>query len=194
VTKTVRRFLDELSEALGIPLDADDIDATIAKLGPVAGLVGAMLRNTVNPTMLQAGYKHNVIPGEASAFVDGRFLPGFEDEFLATIDELIGPDVRREFVVRDVALETDFEGDLVDAMCASLQAEDPGARAVPYTMFGGTDAKALNRLGIRCFGFAPLLLPPTLDFAGMFHGIDERVPTDALQFGTRVLDRFLDLA
>ena len=65
---------------------------------------------------------------------------------------------------------------------------------MPYTLSGGTDAKALTRLGIRCFGFAPLLLPPDLDFAGMFHGIDERVPVDALKFGTRVLDRFLDLA
>jgi acetylornithine deacetylase/succinyl-diaminopimelate desuccinylase-like protein len=194
VTKTVRAFLNEVSEALGIELDPDDMDATVAKLGPLAVLIGATLRNTVNPTMLRAGYKHNVIPGEASAFVDGRFLPGFEDEFFETIDGLLGPDIRREFEVHDVALETDFDGALVDAMCASLQAEDPGARAVPYTLSGGTDAKALTRLGIRCFGFSPLLLPPELDFAGMFHGIDERVPVDALKFGTRVLDKFLDLA
>ena len=93
VTKTVRTFLGEISEVLGIELDPDDMDATVAKLGPLASLIGATLRNTVNPTMLQAGYKHNVIPGEASAFIDGRFLPGFEDEFFATIDELIGPDV-----------------------------------------------------------------------------------------------------
>jgi acetylornithine deacetylase/succinyl-diaminopimelate desuccinylase-like protein len=194
VTKTVRTFLGEISEVLGIELDPDDMDATVAKLGPLASLIGATLRNTVNPTMLQAGYKHNVIPGEASAFIDGRFLPGFEDEFFATIDELIGPDVTREFVMHDVALETDFDGALVDAMCVSLQAEDPGARVVPYTLSGGTDAKSLSLLGIRCFGFSPLLLPAGLDFAGMFHGIDERVPEDALRFGSRVLDRFLDLA
>ena len=194
VTKTVRTFLGEISEVLGIELDPDDMDATVAKLGPLASLIGATLRNTVNPTMLQAGYKHNVIPGEASAFIDGRFLPGFEDEFFATIDELIGPDITREFVVHDVALETDFDGALVDAMCVSLQGEDPGARVVPYTLSGGTDAKSLSLLGIRCFGFSPLLLPAGLDFAGMFHGVDERVPEDALRFGTRVLDRFLDLA
>jgi acetylornithine deacetylase/succinyl-diaminopimelate desuccinylase-like protein len=194
VTKTVRTFLGEISEVLGIELDPDDMDATVAKLGPLASLIGATLRNTVNPTMLQAGYKHNVIPGEASAFIDGRFLPGFEEEFFATIDELIGPDVTREFVVHDVALETDFDGALVDAMCVSLQAEDPGARVVPYTLSGGTDAKSLSLLGIRCFGFSPLLLPAGLDFAGMFHGIDERVPEDGLRFGSRVLDRFLDLA
>ena len=194
VTKTVRTFLGEVSEALGIDLDPDDMDATVAKLGPLAILIGATLRNTVNPTMLQAGYKHNVIPGEASAIVDGRFLPGFEEEFFATVDELLGPDVRREFVVHDVALETTFDGALVDAMCTALQAEDPAARAIPYMLSGGTDAKALSRLGIRSFGFSPLQLPPDLNFAAMFHGVDERVPIDGLRFGTRVLDRFLDLA
>ena len=76
-------------------------------------------------------------------------------------------------------------------MVAALQAEDPGARAVPYCLSGGTDNKSFSLLGIRGFGFAPLRLPPDLDFAAMFHGVDERVPVDALRFGARVLDRFL---
>ncbi len=194
VTKTVRTFLGEVSDALGLELDPGDMEATVARLGSLAIIVGATLRNTAAPTMLQAGYKHNVIPGEAHAFVDGRFLPGFEDEFFAEIDEVLGDRIQREVLVHDIALETDFEGALVDAMCASLQAEDPAARAVPYTLSGGTDAKALSQLGIRGFGFSPLQLPPDLDFAGMFHGVDERVPVEALHFGTRVLDRFLDLA
>ncbi len=194
VTKTVQRFLEEVSQALGIELDPDDLDAVVAKLGPIAILIGATLRNSANPTMLDAGYKVNVIPGEATASVDGRFLPGFEDEFLAEVDGLLGPDVQREFVVHDIALETDFSGRLADAIGASLVAEDPAARAIPYMLSGGTDAKAFSRLGIPCLGFAPLRLPPTLNFAALFHGVDERVPVDALQFGTRVLDRFLDLA
>jgi len=191
VTKTVRAFLGELSEALGIALDPDDIETTVAKLAPIARLLGATLRNTANPTMLAAGYKVNVIPGRAEAYVDGRFLPGHEEEFFAELDELLGPRIRREFVNHDIAVETDFSGDLVDAMAAALVAEDPGARAIPYTVSAGTDAKSFSRLGIRCFGFSPLRLPPDLDFAGMFHGVDERVPVDALTFGTRVLDRFL---
>jgi acetylornithine deacetylase/succinyl-diaminopimelate desuccinylase-like protein len=144
--------------------------------------------------MLDAGYKVNVIPGQAQAHVDGRFLPGFEDEFFAEVDGLLGPDIAREFVHHDVALETEFEGRLVDAACAALRAEDPIARPVPYTLSGGTDAKAFSRIGIPCIGFAPLLLPADLNFAALFHGVDERVPVEALQFGTRVLDRFLDLA
>jgi acetylornithine deacetylase/succinyl-diaminopimelate desuccinylase-like protein len=191
VTTTVRAFLGELSEALGIALDPVDIETTVAKLAPIARLLGATLRNTANPTMLAAGYKVNVIPGRAEAYVDGRFLPGHEEEFFAELDELLGPQIRREFVNHDIAVETDFNGDLVDAMAAALVAEDPGARAIPYTVSAGTDAKSFSRLGIRCFGFSPLRLPPDLDFAGMFHGVDERVPVDALTFGTRVLDRFL---
>lgn len=194
VTKTVRSFLDEVSDAFGIELDADDMDATVAKLGPLARIVGATLRNTANPTMLEAGYKHNVIPGKAHANVDGRFLPGFEDAFERELDEVLGPGISREYLHYDIALETDFEGALVDAMAAALKQEDPGARPVPYTLSGGTDAKSFSRLGIRGFGFSPLRLPADLDFSGMFHGVDERVPTDSLLFGARVLDRFLDLS
>ena len=191
MTATVRAFLTEVSELLGTPLDPDDPEALVAELGSMARLIGATLRNTANPTMLQAGYKTNVIPGEAHAVVDGRFLPGYEEEFLAQVDEILGPNVKREMLHHDIALETPFDGALVDAMVAALLAEDPDARAVPYALSGGTDAKSFSRLGIRGFGFAPLRLPPELDFAGMFHGVDERVPLDGLTFGVRVLDRFL---
>ncbi|MGA4545399.1 M20/M25/M40 family metallo-hydrolase [Uniformispora flossi] len=192
LTKTVRAFLDEVSDALGIELDPDDLEGAIERLGPIARIIGATIRNTAQPTMLGAGYKVNVIPGQATAHVDGRFLPGFEDEFQAELDAVLGPRVRRERVHGDRALETDFDGALVEAMAAALKAEDPAARAVPYCLSGGTDAKSFADLGIRCFGFAPLKLPADLDFAGMFHGVDERVPVDGLKFGVRVLDRFLD--
>ncbi len=191
VTDTTRAFVAELSDALGVDLDPHDSEQLVRVLGPLARIVGATLSNTVNPTMLEAGSKVNVIPGEASAHVDARFLPGYEDEMLATIDELLGDQVVREFVVRDIALETTFDGPSIEAMAAALKAEDPYARAVPYTLSGGTDAKAFSLLGIRCYGFAPLRLPPTLDFGALFHGVDERVPINGLQFGVRVLNRFL---
>jgi acetylornithine deacetylase/succinyl-diaminopimelate desuccinylase-like protein len=191
LTPTVVRFLEEMSEALGIEFDPNEPETGLAKLGTLARIVGATLRNTANPTMLKGGYKHNVIPQTAEAFIDCRFLPGLEDELLATIDELLGPDITRETVVRDIALETTFDGALVEAMVAALQAEDPGSRAIPYCLSGGTDNKSFKLLGIRGFGFAPLRLPSDLDFSGMFHGIDERVPLDSLKFGVRVLDRFL---
>ncbi|MFK4102188.1 M20/M25/M40 family metallo-hydrolase [Streptomyces sp. NPDC019531] len=192
VTKTTRAFLDELGDALGTELDPEDMEGTLVRLGGIAKLIGATLSNTANPTQLGAGYKVNVIPGEATAHVDGRFLPGFEEEFLTDLDKILGPKVRREDVHSDKAVETTFDGALVDAMQSALVAEDPAAKAIPYMLSGGTDAKSFDELGIRGFGFAPLKLPPELDFAGMFHGVDERVPVDGLKFGVRVLDRFID--
>ncbi|MFV2104528.1 M20/M25/M40 family metallo-hydrolase [Micromonospora sp. LOL_024] len=191
VTDTVRAFLEEVSEVLDIELDPEDPETAIAKLGPIANIIGATIRNTANPTRLAAGYKDNVIPGRASATIDCRSLPGQSELLERQLRELVGPDIDIEYVQRQPALETTFDGDLVEAMSAALRAEDPGARPVPYMLSGGTDAKAFSQLGIRCFGFAPLRLPADLNFSALFHGIDERVPVDGLQFGVRVLDRFL---
>lgn len=194
LTPTVRALLEGVAELTGLPLDEDDPDAVmrlVEALGPASRFVGATLRHTTNPTQLEAGYKANVIPGRAEATVDGRFLPGREDEFVATVTELAGPHVRVERIHHDIAVEAPATGSLVDAMTDALHAEDPGAVVLPYMLSGGTDNKSLARLGITGYGFAPLRLGPELDFAGMFHGVDERVPVDALRFGTRVLDRLL---
>ena len=191
VTDTVRAMVASISQVIGRELDPDKIDEWLPLMGSAGEMIGATIRNTANPTMLDAGYKANVIPSHAQAIVDCRFLPGQEDHLLETIDELVGEGVEREFEVRDIAVETTFDGELVDAMTTALKAEDPGALPIPYMMSGGTDAKSFSQLGIRCFGFSPLQLPKGFHFASLFHGIDERVPVDALKFGVRVLDRFL---
>jgi acetylornithine deacetylase/succinyl-diaminopimelate desuccinylase-like protein len=191
LTPAAEAFLEAAAEALGIGPDAD-VRQVLEKLGPLARMIGATVSNTSNPTLLNAGYKVNVIPGLATADVDCRFVPGYGDELLAEIDGLLGPGVQREFIHHDIAVETDFDGPLCSAMTDALLAADPSAEVVPYCLSGGTDAKSFSTLGIRCFGFAPLRLPAELDFFGMFHGVDERVPVDALKFGVRVLDDFLD--
>ncbi|MEZ0106997.1 acetylornithine deacetylase/succinyl-diaminopimelate desuccinylase-like protein [Catenulispora sp. EB89] len=202
LTPTVTTFLTEVTEALGVDFDPKDpasARAAVAKIGPLARFIGATLQHTANPTKLEAGYKVNVIPERAFAEVDGRFLPGLEQEYFAEIDKLLGPDVTREFSHYDIALEAPFEVPLVEKMMASLQAEDPAARIVPYCLSAGTDNKTfgvmdMGRGLIRGYGFVPLKLDPSLDFAAMFHGVDERVPLDALEFGSKVLDRFLTVA
>jgi acetylornithine deacetylase/succinyl-diaminopimelate desuccinylase-like protein len=156
-----------------------------------AALVGPTLRNSATPTMLDAGFKLNVVPGVAIGYVDGRVLPGHRDEFEATLDRLTGPDVEWAYVHREPALEAPLDTPTVAAMADALRAEDPAARVVPYCMAGGTDAKHFARLGIAGYGFAPLGLPAGYDYHAMFHGVDERVPVSALAFGVRVLDRFL---
>ncbi|MFS0898148.1 M20/M25/M40 family metallo-hydrolase [Mycolicibacterium litorale] len=194
LSDTVEQFLTAVAEETGYSFDPDspDLDGTIAKLGGIARIVGATLRDTANPTMLKAGYKANVIPQTAEAMVDCRVLPGRKEAFEREVDALIGPDVVRSWERDLPSYETTFDGDLVDQMNASLLALDPDARTVPYMLSGGTDAKSFQRLGIRCFGFIPLRLPPELDFAALFHGIDERVPVDALEFGAQVLQHFLE--
>jgi acetylornithine deacetylase/succinyl-diaminopimelate desuccinylase-like protein len=193
VTDTVVQFLAAISQETGLTFDTDsaDLEGVIEKLGPMARMLKAVLHDTANPTMLKAGYKANVIPTTAEAVVDCRILPGRRAAFEAEVDELIGPDVTREWIRDFPSYETSFDGDLVDAMDAAVLALDPDGRTVPYMLSGGTDAKAFSRLGIRCFGFSPLRLPPELDFASLFHGVDERVPIDALRFGTDVLAHFL---
>ncbi|MEN0128054.1 MAG: M20/M25/M40 family metallo-hydrolase [Brevundimonas sp.] len=194
LTPTVRALLEGVAQLTGLPFDEEDpegVDRLVAALGPTSRFVGATLRHTSNPSQLTAGYKANVIPGRAEGTIDGRFLPGHEQEFVSTIAELAGPHVSIERIHHDLALEAPITGSLVDAMVDALVAEDPGATVLPYTLSGGTDNKSLSRLGITGYGFAPLRLTPELDFSGMFHGVDERVPTDALKFGTRVLDRLL---
>jgi acetylornithine deacetylase/succinyl-diaminopimelate desuccinylase-like protein len=191
-TQAAYAFLAAACAALGIEFDRNDLPGVLAKLGPIARMAGATVSHTLNPTMLSAGYKVNVIPQTATAQVDGRFLPGYEDDFLDEVDGLLGPAVTRDYVHHEPAVETTFDGDLVAAMSQAILAQDPEAELVPYCLSGGTDAKSFSRLGIRCFGFTPLRMAPELDFFGMFHGINERVPVDALQFGVRVLDDFLD--
>jgi len=186
-------FLTQAAQALNVDFNPEDPADVIGKLGGMSKMIGATTQHTANPTGLTAGYKVNVIPQAATAELDGRFLPGREEEFFQEIDRLLGSAVSREFIHHDIALETTADGHLWDAMSRALSAEDPDATVVPYCLSAGTDAKWFSKLGIRCFGFSPLRLPPELDFAGMFHGIDERVPVTSLQFGVRVLDRLLDI-
>ena len=194
LTPTVDALLRGVADLTGLPYEPGDeagVQRLVDALGPARRFVAATLRDTANPTQLAAGYKANVVPGRAEAVLDTRFLPGREDAVRATVAELAGPRVRVEQVHADVALETPFAGPLVDAMSAALLAEDPGAAVLPYALSAGTDNKSLSRLGITGYGFAPVRLPADLDFPALFHGVDERIPVNALRFGTRVLDRLL---
>ncbi len=194
LTPTVRAALTEIAAVYGIDTDLSDVDALLDKLGPAAKLVEATVRNSTNPTMLDAGYKVNVIPGEAVAHVDGRYLPGTEDEFRATMDRLTGPDVHWEFAHHETALQAPVDTPTFSRMRAAVEEFAPEGHVVPYCMSGGTDAKQFSRLGITGYGFAPLKLPEGFDYQALFHGVDERVPVEALHFGVRVLDRFLRTA
>lgn len=189
----VEAFLQQSCAALGVAYDEQAIDATLRRLGKVGAMAAAVVRPSVTPTVLRAGYAVNVIPETATAELDTRTLPGGVETVLAEVDRLLGPSVTREFLRRDDAISAPMDSPWFQAMGNALRAEDPGAVVVPYCMGGGTDAKAFATLGIHGYGFAPLLIPPDdgYDYRAMAHGVDERVPVAGLEFGVRVLDRFL---
>ena len=191
MTKTNEAFLRKVAELTGHTYDENNLEPIVKELGSIARMLGATLTNTANPSMLEAGYKANVIPQTASAVVDGRTIPGYESELMETIKQLAGEHVLVESIVSDIPLEVDFSGPLVEKMVAAVKSEDPEGIPVPYLMSGGTDNKALAKLGIAGYGFSPLQLPPDLDFLALFHGVDERVPVDSLKFGARALQTFL---
>ena len=189
-TNAVTELFTGISKALGKPL-ASDYRELLIEIPSVSRMIAATLQNTANPTMLDAGYKTNVIPKEAHAMVDGRFLPGYEKELIETIKQIVGPDIEVQTITRDKALDVPFSGPLVEAMKNSVLKLDPDAIPVPYLMSGGTDNKALSDLGIVGYGFTPMRLPDNLDFMALFHGNDERIPLDALDFGVKALEDFL---
>jgi acetylornithine deacetylase/succinyl-diaminopimelate desuccinylase-like protein len=191
ITPPVREFLDGVTAITGQPFPEDDLDAAIGRLGGISRIIGATLRDTANLTIFNAGYKANVVPSVATAEVDVRVLPGRQRDVERELADILGPDIEAEWKPGLPPIQTTFDGALVDHMTAAIQAEDPTARTLPYMLSAGTDAKSFDQLGIRHFGFSPLKLPPELDFTALFHGVDERVPLDALHFGTRVLLRFL---
>jgi acetylornithine deacetylase/succinyl-diaminopimelate desuccinylase-like protein len=191
LSPTVTEFLYRCCAALGITPDLSDVDSMLARLGPAAALVENTVRNSTTPTMLNAGYKVNVIPSTATAEVDVRVLPGTDDELFATIDSMLPDGVTREITAGQSAVQATVDSPWFDAMADALRAEDPEAVVLPYCMGGGTDAKAFAQLGMDCYGFAPLWLPQGFDYRAMAHGVDERVPVEGLRFGVRVLDRFL---
>ncbi|GAA2115634.1 M20/M25/M40 family metallo-hydrolase [Kocuria atrinae] len=191
LTKTTRAFLDEVTELTGVEFDPENPKRLLDELGHVARFVGSTLQTTSNPTMLEGGYKTNVIPGSAQGTIDVRYLPEQRDIVMEKLKELAGEGVTFETEFEDIGLEVPFSGNVVDAMVDSLKAEDPDAVVLPYMLGGGTDNKSLSQLGITGYGFVPLQLPDELDFTGMFHGVDERVPVASLEFGSRVLHRLL---
>ncbi|MDQ3880686.1 MAG: M20/M25/M40 family metallo-hydrolase [Chloroflexota bacterium] len=150
--------------------------------------IDAMLRDTVSPNVLRAGTKMNVLPSFGEAEVDVRTLPGTDQQRL--IEELsaaAGPGIAVEAVTVMPPVESPADAPIVELMQRALVAADPDGTPVPMMITPGTDAKALVRLGIPTYGFAPLRLDADVPFLSLFHGHDERVPASAVAFGLPVL-------
>jgi acetylornithine deacetylase/succinyl-diaminopimelate desuccinylase-like protein len=197
LTDPVQAYLEQAGAAMGVTIDLSSdaaVDDTVLRLGLAGELAAATVRSTAQPTALTAGSAVNVVPSRAEALVDLRVLPGAVDDVFAVLDGLLGPGVRREFATTPAEpVSAPLDGPWFAAMAAALRAEDPTGVVVPYCLGGGTDAKSFATLGIPCYAFSPLGPAPdrAWNHRRMAHGVDERVPVAGLDFGHRVLDRFL---
>lgn len=190
----VQGFVDAVGPLWGFQPAGLPLADAVASLGPLAQLVAPALRHSVTPTMTAAGYSPNVVPGQATATLDCRVLPGLLGQFETEIRSLLGPEVEAELTVLTHGMESPFDGPLIDLIGKTLRRNDPLAVPVPYMVSASTDAAHFAELGLRAYGFSPLRLPRGFHFGAMFHGADERVPVDGLEFGVTVLDELLRAA
>ncbi len=195
LSELVRAQLQGTADALGHPVDLTSetgVEQALDALGPAAEVARFTVRASTTPTVVQAGYKVNVIPGRATAEVDVRCPPGFQDQLLTALPALVGDRVELEHSVANPPVQAPVDNPWFAAMRAALEAEVPGTVVVPACLGGGTDAKAFSSLGIACYGFAPLTPDPDGRTVAGVHGVDERVPVASLRGGLRVLTRFLE--
>lgn len=192
-TEAVSSLAAVVGELSGGDGGIDELPARLDVLGHFGPVVGASLADTASPTVLDAGYKTNVIPGEARGELDCRVLPGSEESFRPHVEELLGEGVEVEWTWQP-PIEAPATDPLVDEIRAAVTEHDPDALVVPYLLPASTDNKHLAELGIAGYGFVPLRVPDDFDVFGHFHAVDERVPVEALHFGADVLERVLRLA
>jgi acetylornithine deacetylase/succinyl-diaminopimelate desuccinylase-like protein len=153
-----------------------------------------LFHNTVNATIVKGGEKINVIPSKIVFEMDGRLLPGFTpDDMIAELSPILGDDVELEIVWHDPGPAEPDMG-LFEILADVLQEADPGGIVLPMLLPAVTDARLFSRLGIQTYGFTPMKLPETFKFFDLAHAADERLPVEAMDFGTNaiysVLQRF----
>jgi acetylornithine deacetylase/succinyl-diaminopimelate desuccinylase-like protein len=199
VTPVARRMIETIAAELPIhlatPLRAllqpAITDRVLDVLGERGRPFDPLLHNTVNATIVSGGHKINVVPSEVELDLDARLLPGqTPDDLLRELGNLLG-----EHVELDVSLNDPGTGEpdmaLWDTLVASLHEEEPDATVVPFLMPGVSDARFFARLGIQTYGFLPMRLPADMNFMSLIHAADERIPVDAVDFGTRAIERVI---
>jgi len=203
----VRRMIEGMADSVDPPLDGPlrllldpgREKEALAGLGPEAILLEGVLHDTANPTVVRAGSKTNVVPGEARVRIDGRTLPGSgPDELVAALRVALSEaglgEVELDVIRADAGAPASGEPDLAlfPLLADLLREADPEARPVPFVLLGGTDGRFFSRIGIQTYGWLPLVLPADFDFLSTVHGPDERVPVAGLEFGARALRRLLE--
>jgi acetylornithine deacetylase/succinyl-diaminopimelate desuccinylase-like protein len=195
ITPAARMMVRSLASALPFPqnivlgqiLNPILTDFLLTKLGPVGENMEPLFHNTVNATVIHGGDKINVIPSEIEVQLDGRLLPGFTPEdMFRELREVIGEEIQLELVCHD-PMNADPDMGFFDTLAGILQEADPGGIPIPLLLPAVTDARFFTKLGIQTYGFTPMILPKDFDFFGLSHAEDERVPVEAVEFGTQAI-------
>jgi len=173
-------------------LDPRTADLALRVLGPQGRVLSRVLRNTASATIVRGGEKINVIPSEVELQVDGRLLPGYTPEdLMVELAQIVGDGVEWEVIRHDPGpAEPDL--DFYEPLAEILRELDPGAVPVPMLQPGVTDGRFLSRAGIQTYGFLPLRLPEGFDPVSLIHAADERVPADAVRWGTDAVFRAIE--
>ena len=159
--------------------------------GDISQYFDPLLHNTVNATIVRGGEKINVIPSEITVELDGRLLPGFSaDDMLTELRQLIGEDVELE-LLRHHSNPAGLDMGLFNTLASVLQKADPDGIPMPMLLPAFTDACFFSRLGIQTYGFTPMKLPVGFNFFETIHAADERVPVEAIDFGTNAIYELL---
>lgn len=201
VTPVTRQMIEAIAGALGPPssfflrslLDPRRAEGVLALMGERGRMFSPLLRNTVNATIVRGGEKINVVPSEIMLDMDGRLLPGCSpDDLIAELRPLLGPGVElseagERGAVRQLPSPGSADMGMFDLLAGILREEDPDGIPVPYLMPAATDGRFFARLGIQTYGFLPMRLPQGMNFLRLVHAADERIPADAVEFGTRAI-------
>ncbi|MEK7814561.1 MAG: M20/M25/M40 family metallo-hydrolase, partial [Chloroflexota bacterium] len=161
------------------------------QLGDKGQVFLPLFHNTVNPTMVRGGEQINVAPSEVVLELDCRLLPGCSPaDLMAEVRQVVGDEVDLELFRHDPGPAAPDMG-LFDTLAELLREADPQGIPIPMLLPATTDARFFSRLGIQTYGFLPMALPPGFNFWETVHGPDERVPTEALDFGTEAIYQLL---
>jgi acetylornithine deacetylase/succinyl-diaminopimelate desuccinylase-like protein len=199
VTPVIRTMITSIAEALSGPpswfapllLQPRLTNGILRVLGEQGANLSPMFRNTATPNIVSSGDKVNVQPTQAEVVIDGRVLPGFgPDDLIGELRALLGPGVEFEVERFDpVPAEVDLA--LMPVIAAALRSHDPSLKPVPMLLPASTDGRHFSRLGIQSYGFTPMVLPSSMRFITLVHGVDERIPVEAVDMGTRCIEALL---
>jgi acetylornithine deacetylase/succinyl-diaminopimelate desuccinylase-like protein len=203
ITPAVDRMLAALASTLPQPLSGqltalrdgsgDPVPVLAALPAKDAVYLDSVTRHTANATIVRTGQKINQIPGEITVDIDGRILPGpfTLDDFVAELRDLLGEDVELELLLEGEPMPDPEFGPFYDSLVDLLTELDPEAVPVPMVTPASTDARLFAGLGMACYGFLPMRVPAGSRYQDMLHAADERIPVEALHFGTDCLHQLL---